>query len=68
MNQNLDQGLTIVNKLISWEAQQFSKRVNKAVLFCVEQTVSLHIVLFYVWAEMFLLVSCLIVHFTVPER
>ena len=32
--------------------------VNKAALFYVEQTVTLHIVLFYVWAQMFLLVSC----------
>ena len=29
--------------------------MNKAALFYVEQTVTMHIVLFYVWAQMFLL-------------
>ena len=35
--------------------------MNKAALFYVEQTVTVHIVLFYVWAQMFLLVSCSLV-------
>ena len=32
--------------------------MNKAALFYVEQTVTVHIVLFYLLAQMFLLVSC----------
>ena len=35
--------------------------MNKAALFYVEQTVILHIVLFYVWAQMFVLISCSLV-------
>ena len=35
--------------------------MNKAALFYVEQTVTMHIVLFYVWAQMFLLISCSLV-------
>ena len=31
--------------------------MNKVALFYVEQTVTVHIVLFYVWAQMFLLIS-----------
>ena len=45
-------------KPTGWEAQQISKRMNKAALFYVEQTVTVRIVLFYVWTQMFLLVSC----------
>ena len=32
--------------------------MNKAALFYVEQTVPMHTVLFYVWAQMFVLISC----------
>ena len=35
--------------------------MNKTALFYVEQTVTVHIVLFDVWAQMFLLVSCSLV-------
>ena len=35
--------------------------MNKAVLFYVEQTLTVHIVLFYMWAQMFLLISCSLV-------
>ena len=35
--------------------------MNKAALFYVEQTVTVHIVLFYVWTQMFLLISCSLV-------
>ena len=35
-------------KLTGWEAYQVSKGMNKAALFYVEQTVIVHIVLFYV--------------------
>ena len=45
-------------KLTCWEAQQISKGVNKAALFYVKGTVNVHTVLFYVWAQIFLLVSC----------
>ena len=45
-------------KLTGWEAYQVSKGMNKAALFYVEQTVTVHIVMFYVRIQMFLLVSC----------
>ena len=35
---------------------QIPKGVNKVILFYVEQTVTVYIVLFYVWAQMFLLI------------
>ena len=35
--------------------------MNKTALFYVEQTMTVHIVLFCVWAQMFLLISCLLV-------
>ena len=35
--------------------------MNKAALFYVEQTLTVHIILFYVWAQMFLLISCSLV-------
>ena len=41
-------------RLTGCEAQQTSKGVYKAALFYVEQTVTLHIVLFSVWAQLFL--------------
>ena len=41
-------------KLTGLEAQQPSKGVKKAALFYVEQTVTVHIVLFHVRAQMFL--------------
>ena len=31
--------------------------MNKAALFYVEQTVTMHVVLFYVWAQMFVLIK-----------
>ena len=42
------------------KTQQISKGVNEAVLFYVEQTITVHIVLFYMWAKKFLF-SCLFV-------
>ena len=46
-------------ELTGCEAQKTFKRVYKAALFYVEQTVTMHIVLFNVLAQMLLLVSCL---------
>ena len=40
-----------------------SEQVSKVALYYVEQTVSVHIVLFYVLAQMFLLVSLIRTHF-----
>ena len=44
-------------ELTGCEARQTSKGVYKATLFCVEQTVTLHTVLFNVLTRMLLLVS-----------
>ena len=40
-----------------------SEQVSKVALYYVEQTVSVHIVLFYMLAQMFLLVSLIRTHF-----
>ena len=35
--------------------------MNKTALFYVDQTVTMHIVLFYVWAQLFVLIRCSLV-------
>ena len=47
-----------VNRTKCCEAQQTSKGVYKAVLFYVEQTVTVNTVLFNVLTQMFSLVNC----------
>ena len=64
MNGNLNNNKTFRECMVfsyllkptGWEAQQIEKVVNKAALFYVEQTVTLHNVLSSVRAQMFLLV------------
>ena len=46
-----------------WE----SKGVNKAAFFYVEKTVTAHIVLYYVWAQMFLLVRTFCICISIPR-